>query len=135
MPPRQLPRLIDDHLFTLPGESQPSSEIEVDSVEWFEWLDAPMHSSFSYQTPLGIVTVRREQKRHGQYWYAYRAFDGKLHKVYLGKSSDLCLGHLREATASLTAEAKGSARISGVEISFFGSTTILRDGVLTNLTV
>lgn len=67
MPPHRLPRLIDSQLSSAPDEYQLPEAIKVESAAWFEWLNHPLHSSFSYQTPTATITIRRKQKRNG--WY------------------------------------------------------------------
>lgn len=134
MPSRHLPRLINDQLLCAPGKVAPDETIKADSAAWFEWLRHPQHSSFSYQTSAATITVRRERKRNGWYWYAYRAVDGKLRKVYLGKTDDLTMGHLREATVALLGETAPTERAPGLRMSFFGPPQILRDGVPVHLT-
>ncbi len=79
MQPHHLPRLIDNQLFSAPAKRQSPQAIEVDSTAWSEWLDHPLHSSFSYPTSTATISVRRKQKRTGWYCSVYRAFDGKLY--------------------------------------------------------
>ncbi|HEU0027692.1 MAG TPA: hypothetical protein VFQ25_11300 [Ktedonobacterales bacterium] len=128
MPSRHLPCLIHNQLIAAPGEVEPPTPIQADSAAWFEWLRHPLHASFSYQTPAATITTRRERKRNGWYWYAYCAFDSRLHKAYLGRTDNLTLGHLREATAGLMGTCSPRERAPDLRMSFFGPLQILCDG-------
>jgi LuxR family transcriptional regulator, maltose regulon positive regulatory protein len=75
--------------------------IAVGSPLWWQWLAAEGTTTFRFEHPLGHFTARRERKRDGWYWYAYRKRDGALHKAYLGKSTDLTLDRLQEIAAVL----------------------------------
>jgi hypothetical protein len=75
------------------GEAQ---KLSVGSAEWFAWLETAPRFAYRVEanTPsegLITLTVRRESKqRGGLYWVAYaKDRDGKLHKVYAGKSDAL----------------------------------------------
>jgi LuxR family maltose regulon positive regulatory protein len=87
-------------------------EVQVNSTSWAAWLTDPATRSFSFQSPSGRYTVRKEYRsRGGEYWVAYRKRDGKLHKAYLGKAQDITLERLEDVAAALTGhgnETKGS---------------------------
>jgi LuxR family maltose regulon positive regulatory protein len=87
-------------------------ELQVDSTSWAAWLTDPATRSFSFQSPSGKYTARKEYRsRGGEYWVAYRKRDGKLHKAYLGKAQDVTLERLEDVAAALTGhgnETKGS---------------------------
>jgi LuxR family transcriptional regulator, maltose regulon positive regulatory protein len=53
------------------------------------------------------VTLRRERRRAGWYWYAYRGQGGRVRKAYAGKAEELTADRLRALAATL---AGGSAR-------------------------
>ncbi len=76
---RHRPRLIDNQLFSAPAKCQSPEAIEVEPAVWFEWLNHPLHSSFSCQASTATISIRREQKRNGWYCSASHAFDGKLY--------------------------------------------------------
>ncbi len=61
--------------------------IEVGSDGWFEWL--ANHDRFVYRHESTHFTARRETRRGNYYWYGYRRIGDKLHKVYLGRATDL----------------------------------------------
>jgi chromosome segregation ATPase len=60
------------------------------------WLESA--SSLRYE-PTGAnkpYTVRKEAGKGGDYWYGYRKVAGKLHKKYIGKTSELSTAKLEE---------------------------------------
>jgi len=68
--------------------------IALDSTEWFQWLNTGLR--FAYQLQLTgqrpyTITFRAEKKqRGGSYWSAYMKDQlGKLHKLYVGKLTEL----------------------------------------------
>lgn len=42
------------------------------------------------------MSFRRERQRNGEFWYAYKRIDGRLRKVYVGRSEDLTAERLVE---------------------------------------
>jgi LuxR family transcriptional regulator, maltose regulon positive regulatory protein len=84
--------------------------LAVGSPAWFAWLADDAARSFSFRSPAGAYTARKERRqRGGAYWVAYRTAEGRQHKVYLGKGEDLSLERLDEAAAALAGRAAGSA--------------------------
>jgi LuxR family transcriptional regulator, maltose regulon positive regulatory protein len=89
--------------------------LAVGSPAWFVWLADDAARSFSFRSPAGAYTARKERRqRGGVYWVAYRTAAGRQHKVYLGKAEDLTPQRLDEAAAALagrvaTAEPAGEA--------------------------
>jgi len=74
---------------------------ELDSPKGVTWVEAI--GSFRYE-PTGTnkpYTVRQETKKGGDYWYGYRKVAGKLHKKYIGKSSELSTAKLEEIAEAL----------------------------------
>src|SRR5215212_3002162 len=93
---------VADGVLHVPG-TRGDPEIEVDSASWVAWLTDPATRSFSFQSPSGRYTARKEYRsRGGEYWTAYRKHSGRLRKAYLGKAEDLTLNRLDEAAAALT---------------------------------
>jgi DNA-binding SARP family transcriptional activator len=84
------------------GEAAP---IVVGSAAWFAWLADPANRAFSVPGAAGALTVRREQKGGGAYWYAYRRDGPRLRKAYLGKAAELSLARIEGAAAALGARA------------------------------
>ena len=74
---------------------------ELDSSKGSVWLESV--TSFRY-VPTGAnkpYTARKEEKKGGDYWYGYRKLAGKLHKKYIGKSSELNTAKLEEISEAL----------------------------------
>jgi LuxR family maltose regulon positive regulatory protein len=75
--------------------AQPGARVPLDTPAWVAWLEQPTTTRFSYALfdptrgyIVGYLTVRKEKRqRGGFYWIAYRRCDGRLRKVYLGRSS------------------------------------------------
>ena len=62
-----------------------------------------MVSSFRFE-PTGAnkpYTVGKESGKGGDYWYGYRKVAGKLHKKYVGKSSEVSTTKLEEIAEAL----------------------------------
>ena len=82
-------------------ETEDGKVFELDSPKGSTWLESV--SSFRYE-PTGAnkpYTVRHETKKGGDYWYGYRKVAGKLHKKYIGKSSELSRAKLEEIAEAL----------------------------------
>jgi len=93
--------VIDNTLYSAADDAAP---IALDSPAWEAWLGDPANRSFSYQTTQGPITVRREHKGGGWYWYAYRTRHGRLHKRYIGASARMSSERLGEVARHLTAD-------------------------------
>ena len=99
---RRIPYVADGMLH---AEDPPGTpEIAVDSAAWAAWLEDRTIRSFSFQSPAGTFTARKERRSGGneEYWTAYRKRGGKLRKVYLGKAEKLTLARLEDAAAALS---------------------------------
>jgi chromosome segregation ATPase len=81
-------------------ETEDGKVFELDSCKGSVWLESI--GSFRYE-PTGAkpYTVRQETKKGGDYWYGYRKVAGKLHKKYIGKSSELSTAKLEEIASAL----------------------------------
>ncbi|MCB9134065.1 MAG: hypothetical protein H6636_01475 [Anaerolineales bacterium] len=75
--------------------------IPVGSPLWFEWLVCAR--KFSFKGQRGNFVAQCEKRRDKAYWYGYRRA-GKLNKVYLGKTEELTLERLEQASLSLTGQ-------------------------------
>ncbi len=73
--------------------------VAVETAEWQTWLQ--QHQQFRFKGGAGRFSARKEERPGGQYWYGYRRRDGKLHKVYLGRSAEITLSRLERAAADL----------------------------------
>src|SRR5689334_9572656 len=83
-----------------------AARLDVGSPGWFAWLAAEDARSFSFRSPAGTYTARKERRqRGGAYWVAYRTVAGRQHKVYLGKGEELTTRRLAEAAAKLAERA------------------------------
>ncbi len=83
--------------FLLAGETC----VPVGSPLWYEWLSTAR--KFSFKSQRGCFVAQCEKRRNKAYWYAYRRA-GKLMKVYLGKTDELTLERLEQASISLTGQ-------------------------------
>ncbi len=102
---RRIPQVADGVLHVLGSSRRP--EIVVDSPSWVNWLNHPATRSFSFRSPRGDFTARKELRaRGGEYWVAYRKQGGKLRKSYLGKAKDTTLARLEATAAALTGHGK-----------------------------
>ena len=94
----------------LPACSEPVCPI--DSAIWFAWVETAV--TFRYPSPRRLVVVRgygplvspislrKEKRRQGALWYAYRRNHGLLHKRYVGKSEALTSARLDEVAIELS---------------------------------
>lgn len=99
----QIPLVSDGSLLLLDEAENRQLPVLVGSAAWYIWLADQQNLSFSFRNDAaGTFTARREQQRQGWYWYAYRKYEGKLLKTYLGKSETLTIEHLNAAAAVLT---------------------------------
>src|SRR6266487_5977727 len=90
----RLPLVSNNHVLGLDGAGEKIAPVVVGSGAWYTWLADQQIQSFSFRNLLGSFTARRERKRHGWYWYAYRKRAGRLRKAYLGKTEELTLERL-----------------------------------------
>ncbi len=88
--------VIDNFLLT------EETRIPVGSQPWYEWLSSAKR--FSFRGNSGSFVAQCENRRNKTYWYGYRRA-GKLSKVYLGKTEELTLERLEQASRSLTGQA------------------------------
>ena len=82
-------------------ELEDSKVFELDSPKGSAWLESI--GSFRFE-PSGAnkpYTVRKESGKGGDYWYGYRKVAGKLHKKYIGKSSEVNTVKLEEIAEAL----------------------------------
>ena len=97
------PIVRDDLLVTENIGTNTGNPIQIGSQAWYDWLTH--HQGFIYQKGAGHLDARKELRRGIGYWYAYRRRDGKLYKVYLGRSEDLSRECLELASARLAGQA------------------------------
>ncbi|MBA3947943.1 MAG: hypothetical protein H0X37_25755 [Herpetosiphonaceae bacterium] len=80
-----------------------AASVQLDTPAWIAWLKG--HTTFYLEAPEGTFTARQEKRWDGQFWYAYRRHQGKLHKAYLGKAEDITKERLLSVASKLTAKA------------------------------
>ena len=83
----------------------------IDSAAWFAWLEEATcfryYSTSSLQVtarvsrPLQAISVRKEKRRRGFLWYAYRRVNGKLNKRYVGRTNTLTITRLDQVAGEL----------------------------------
>jgi LuxR family transcriptional regulator, maltose regulon positive regulatory protein len=97
---RDLPRVRDGALRLTTSASDEQTPVLVGSAEWYDLLE--QLDSFGFKDHSGrSFTARREQRKQGWYWYAYRNRGKKLRKVYLGKADQLEPARLQAAAREL----------------------------------
>ena len=82
-------------------EVESGDAFELDSPRGSAWLEAVTSFRFIPNSPNTPYTVRKEPGKGGDYWYGYRKVAGKLHKKYIGKTSDLSTAKLEDVAELL----------------------------------
>lgn len=100
--------------------------LNMDDQAWFDWLVSI--SSFTFNGQHGYLTIRKETRSGGIYWYAYRRVGKKMAKRYLGRTTTLTPEHLEQIAAQLAADALGPS----THISADSPTTIPAQHMLTS---
>src|SRR5579859_1898802 len=78
------------------------SWMRVDTPEWFSWLLTIDRFYYEGDGEEGTFSARRERRqRGGNYWFGYRRVNGKLHNVYMGRTTQLTQDKLRTTAAKL----------------------------------
>ncbi len=93
--------VVQDETLTFQRGGQ-DERLPVETPAWYAWLSTARASAF--RSALGTFTARKEpasNKRGGEYWRAYRKRNGKLSRVYLGKSQELTRDRLNTAAVTL----------------------------------
>lgn len=96
---KAMPRVESGYLYS------ETASFVVDSPAWQAWLVC--HIAFYFSSRDGSFTARKELRNGGYYWYGYRRQDGKTHKVYLGKSSDITVQRLADVARQLAERIEG----------------------------
>jgi LuxR family transcriptional regulator, maltose regulon positive regulatory protein len=109
---------VSDGVLHLREPSEEGPTIAVGSASSIAWLTDPATRSFSFRSPRGAYTARKEWRtRGGEYWTAYRRHSGRLRKAYLGKAGDLILDRLDEAATRLARSDDDATAGSALEVS------------------
>jgi hypothetical protein len=80
---------------------EPRQQIRIDSGAWWVWLETAACFSYAPTHTVYRLTVRKEKRRHGDYWYAYLKNDSKLHNAYVGRSAALTSERLAQVMQKL----------------------------------
>ena len=79
----------------------PPQRIRVGSGAWWAWLETTDCFSYAPAHTFYRLTVRKEKRRRGDYWYAYLKNDSKLHNAYVGRSAALTSERLEQVMQKL----------------------------------
>ena len=82
-------------------ETENGKVFELDSARGKVWLESALSFRFEPAGDNKPYTVRKESGKGGDYWYGYRKQNGRLHKKYIGKSSELSTAKLEEIAEAL----------------------------------
>jgi predicted ATPase/DNA-binding CsgD family transcriptional regulator len=93
-------------------------QIIVDSPDWYTWLETV--STFTFRGEECLFTAHKERagnRRGKAYWRAYRSWQDKLQRAYLGQSEDLTLARMQAVAAVLAhkGEEEYSLNVPGLE--------------------
>ncbi|MUH00624.1 hypothetical protein F7734_53500 [Scytonema sp. UIC 10036] len=105
---QQIPSVADGVL----SEGETSIAIATDKERWQQWLEGVQSFRYVPDSEEAPYTARKEKskKADGDYWYAYRKVQGKLHKRYIGRASDLTVARLEEVASLLSVPAEPRAK-------------------------
>jgi hypothetical protein len=88
-----------------------SAYCQLDSPTWFTWLETATTFRFhttktlpvahGHSRPALPISLRKEQRRRGFFWYAYLRKGGHLLKRYAGRSATLAGARLDEVALDL----------------------------------
>jgi predicted ATPase/DNA-binding CsgD family transcriptional regulator len=101
------PPIIQDGILTDLRDRFPV-QIVVDSSDWYAWLQTA--SIFTFRGEHGSFTAHKEHagnRRGHAYWRAYRTWQGKLHRAYLGQSEGITLERLQSVAVMLANKGEG----------------------------
>jgi LuxR family maltose regulon positive regulatory protein len=99
---RTTPIVLSGHLYT----DDEYTGTRVGSPAWFAWLATA--TTFYFEGHPGTFTAHCERRQRGdRYWTAYRRYQGRLHRIYLGKTDQLTPERLAEAALTLNPSPKG----------------------------
>ena len=96
----------------------------VGSTEWHQWLEAAGTTSFRYESDLGDFTAIKEKRRGRSVWYAHRRHEGRLKRVYLGRSANLTAAKLAQTAHQLNASQSSISLMSETEVGQRGGAQI-----------
>lgn len=100
----KIPPIVKDGILTYQQDGS-FAQIEVGSSAWYTWLETA--TSFTFRSEHGGFAARQERagnRRGNPYWWAYCTREGKLRRVYLGKSQELTFERLIAVATALTGQ-------------------------------
>jgi chromosome segregation ATPase len=103
---------------------------ELDSPKGSRWLESVTSFRFEPRGANKPYTVRKESGKGSNYWYGYRKVAGKLHKKYIGKSSEVSTTKLEEIAKALNTppQPRVTRKVTEVtEANSYGVTDIVTD--------
>ncbi|MEZ4865677.1 MAG: hypothetical protein R3C14_43705 [Caldilineaceae bacterium] len=90
-----------------------ATDIFLDTPAWFLWLQTATHFSYALRSPSYYsLTLRKEKRRGGWYWYAYLKTEAKLHNAYAGRSESLSATRLDAVGQILWAKTRRQAALA-----------------------
>jgi len=98
------PPIVKDRILTYYQHGS-FAQVELGTSDWYTWLETA--SSFAFRSEHGSFTARQERagnRRGRTYWRAYCTREGKLHRVYLGKSQELTFERLSAVATALAGQ-------------------------------
>lgn len=95
--------MVHNDLLHLPDSTD---AIHLDSDRWFAWLEEAQRFSYMSTRTTYRMTVRKEQRCHDFYWFAYLKEAGKLHNADVGRSQATTAQHLEQTLLHLVAKAR-----------------------------
>jgi SRSO17 transposase len=92
---------VADDRYLLTCDTQSEAVLQADSAQWVAKLGE--RSSFRFCGQNGHCTVRKEKQQRGSgaYWIAYRKYQNKHYKHYIGTSATLTPRYLEQVAAAL----------------------------------
>ena len=76
-----------------------SIDIDLQPDKFSAWLAEAQ--SFTYAQHELLLTVRREKRASGSFWYAYKTHQGKTYKVYIGSDDNVTPGNMKQAVQAM----------------------------------
>jgi len=73
--------------------------IELDTSDFCNWLKN--NESFKFVSGIGGTHSYRARKEKGNYWYAIKKVNGKIHKQFIGKSEQVTHSRLLEVAQTI----------------------------------
>ena len=100
---RSTPLVVNKHLYWTDSflDQEHEYKIPLDTPSWYQWLDAPGHTTFYFDNVVCEFTARREKRRQQFVWYAFKKANDRTYKAYIGPSHLVNLERLQTAADTL----------------------------------